>query len=61
MLNTIGHRETEYALQLGKLYGADEALKVGLVDRLCAEDQVVEAAKEEMSRWLKVNGQSICQ
>ncbi|KAI0230048.1 Enoyl-CoA delta isomerase 1, mitochondrial [Lamellibrachia satsuma] len=55
MLNTIGHRETEYALQLGKLYGADEALKVGLVDRLCAEDQVVEAAKEEMARWLKIN------
>ena len=57
MLNTVGHRETERALQLGHLYGAEEALKVGLVDRLCPEDQVVKEAEEEMSRWLRVNGQ----
>ena len=57
MLNTVGHRETERALQLGHLYGADEALRVGLVDRLCPEDQVVKEAEEEMSRWLRVNGQ----
>ena len=59
MLNTVGHRETERALQLGHLYGAEEALKVGLVDRLCPEDQVVKEAEEEMSRWLRVNGQCI--
>ena len=57
MLNTVGHRETERALQLGHLYRAEEALKVGLVDRLCPEDQVVKEAEEEMSRWLRVNGQ----
>ncbi|KAK2182608.1 hypothetical protein NP493_347g03076 [Ridgeia piscesae] len=55
MVNTIGHRETERALQLGHLYGADEALKVGLVDHLCDQEEVVKAATEEMSRWLKVN------
>ena len=59
MLNTVGHRETERALQLGHLYGAEEALKVGLVDRLCPEDQVVKEAEEEVSRWLRVNGQCI--
>jgi len=61
MVNTIGHRETERALQLGHLYGADEALKVGLVDHLCDQEEVVKAATEEMSRWLKVNGQSLCE
>ena len=61
MVNTIGHREAERALQLGHLYGAEEALKVGLVDHLCDQEQVVKTATEEMSRWLKVNGQSLCE
>jgi len=34
MLSTIGHRESERALQLGHLYSGEEALQVGLIDEL---------------------------
>jgi len=56
MQNVIGHRESERALQLGKLYSADEALKVGLVDEVVPEDTVVQHAKEELIKWLQVPG-----
>jgi len=34
LLNTIGHRQTEMALQMGTLFTAEEALKTGLVDKV---------------------------
>lgn len=34
MLNTIGQRQTELALQLGTLFTADQALSIGLVDKV---------------------------
>ncbi|XP_077980037.1 enoyl-CoA delta isomerase 1, mitochondrial-like [Glandiceps talaboti] len=54
MKNTIGHRETEKALQLGTLYTADEALKIGLVDDVCEPNDVLNHTKAEMSKWLKI-------
>jgi len=56
MKNVIGHRESERALQLGRLYSADEALKVGLVDEVVSESTIVQHAKEELVRWLQVPG-----
>ena len=58
MQNVIGHRESERALQLGKLYSADEALKVGLVDEVVPEAAVLQQAKEELIKWLQVPGAS---
>lgn len=54
MVNTVGHRETELALQLGKLYSAEEALKVGLVDEICSLNEVLPKAQEQMAIWCKI-------
>ncbi|XP_071759215.2 enoyl-CoA delta isomerase 1, mitochondrial [Centroberyx gerrardi] len=54
MVNTVGHRTTEMALELGLLYSAPEALKIGLVDRLVPEDQVLTTATETMAKWLAI-------
>lgn len=54
MVNTIGHRETELALQLGKLYTAEEALSVKLVDELAEPTNVLIKAQEQMVKWCKI-------
>uniref|UniRef100_A0A3P9MNI1 Enoyl-CoA delta isomerase 1, mitochondrial n=1 Tax=Oryzias latipes TaxID=8090 RepID=A0A3P9MNI1_ORYLA len=54
MANTVGHRTTEMALQLGLLYNPSEALKVGLVDQLVPEDQILSAAAQTMTKWLAI-------
>ncbi|XP_070564079.1 enoyl-CoA delta isomerase 1, mitochondrial-like [Ptychodera flava] len=54
MKRTIGHRESEKALQLGTLYTCEQALQIGLVDELCDPDQVLDQAKAEMKKWLKI-------
>ncbi|KAF7647012.1 hypothetical protein LDENG_00178980 [Lucifuga dentata] len=54
MVNTVGHRTTEMALELGLLYSAPQALKVGLVDQLVPEDQVLTTATETMTKWLAI-------
>uniref|UniRef100_A0A8C7WNL7 Enoyl-CoA delta isomerase 1, mitochondrial n=1 Tax=Oryzias sinensis TaxID=183150 RepID=A0A8C7WNL7_9TELE len=54
MANTVGHRTTEMALQLGLLYNPSEALKVGLVDQLVPEDQILSAATQTMTKWLAI-------
>lgn len=56
MANTVGHRTTEMALQLGLLYSPSEALKVGLVDQLVPEDQILSTATQTMTRWLAIPG-----
>lgn len=56
MVNTVGHRTTEMALQLGLLYSPADALKVGLVDQLVPEDQVLTTASQTMTKWLAIPG-----
>ncbi len=56
MKNVVGHRETDKGLQLGLLYSAPEALKIGLVDELVPEDKVLSAAAETMTKWLAIPG-----
>lgn len=56
-VNTIGHRASEQALQLGYLFPPSEALQVGLVDQVVPEDQVLSTALSEMARWLAVPGE----
>lgn len=56
MVNTVGHRATEIALELGLLYSPSEALKVGLVDLLVPEDQVLTTATQTMTKWLAIPG-----
>lgn len=55
MVNTIGHRETEKALQLGLLYTNEEALKINLVDELAADEKDLMArAEKQMLQWSKI-------
>lgn len=56
MVNTVGHRTTEIALQLGQLYSSAEALEIGLVDKLVPEDQVIATATQTMTKWLAIPG-----
>jgi 3,2-trans-enoyl-CoA isomerase len=56
MSNVIGHRQSERALQLGTIFTPAEALKIGLVDSLVDETETVEAARQELRKWLKVPG-----
>ncbi|XP_076025264.1 enoyl-CoA delta isomerase 1, mitochondrial [Genypterus blacodes] len=54
MLNTVGHRATELSAQLGLLYNPQEALKIGLVDQVVPEDQVLPKAREMMDTFLSI-------
>lgn len=54
LVNTIGHRESELALQLGKLYSAEEALRIKLVDELAEPKDVLLRAQEQMAIWCKI-------
>ncbi|XP_077130741.1 enoyl-CoA delta isomerase 1, mitochondrial [Ranitomeya variabilis] len=54
MVNTVGNRVTEQSLQLGQMYPAPDALKIGLVDKLVPEEKVQSTAVAAMSQWLAV-------
>ncbi|XP_028905122.1 enoyl-CoA delta isomerase 1, mitochondrial [Ornithorhynchus anatinus] len=54
MVNTIGHRQAERALQLGLLFPPAEALRVGLVDQVVPEEKVQSAATAAVGQWLAI-------
>ncbi|XP_008580056.1 PREDICTED: enoyl-CoA delta isomerase 1, mitochondrial [Galeopterus variegatus] len=54
LVNTIGHRATERALQLGLLFSPAEALQVGMVDQVVPEDQVQSTALSVMAQWMAI-------
>lgn len=56
MLNTVGFRQTEMALQLGTLFKTEEALNIGLIDKVVPQEEVLSAAQQEMQRWFKIPG-----
>ena len=56
MIDVIGHRETEKALMLGQMYSTQEALDIGMVDKLVPEADVMSAAQQEIQQWLKIPG-----
>jgi len=55
MLNTVGHRHTELALTLGKLYSVDEALKIGMVDQVAGNrEECLAAARAVVGQLVKI-------
>jgi 3,2-trans-enoyl-CoA isomerase len=57
MVNTVGHRETEKALQLGLLYSVDEALKINLIDEIANDDKdLLACAEKQMLQWSRIPG-----
>lgn len=44
------------SLQLGLLYKPSDALKIGLVDQVVPEDQILTTATQTMGKWLAIPG-----
>lgn len=47
MVSIIGPRQTELALTSGKLFSAQEALKIGLIDELVASEEEALASSDK--------------
>ena len=56
MIDLIGVRQADKALQLGSLFTPDDAVRLGLVDHVVDEDKLMESAQSEMKKWLKIPG-----
>ena len=56
MINTIGLRQCEKALQIGKIFTPKEALQIDLIDELADPKNLIEKAEEQMKIWLKIPG-----
>ncbi|XP_028395638.1 enoyl-CoA delta isomerase 1, mitochondrial-like isoform X2 [Dendronephthya gigantea] len=54
LVNTVGHRQAERLLCLGKLLDSSEAGDIGLVDRVVEKSGLIAAAREEMQKWLAI-------
>lgn len=54
-VQTVGSREAEWGLQLGYLYTPQEALKVGLIDKVVPKEQLMEVTMAEMAKWTAVS------
>ncbi|GMI31147.1 hypothetical protein TrRE_jg11439 [Triparma retinervis] len=53
-VKTIGNREAELGLGLGKLYSPSEALSVNLIDEVVKNEDVLEVAMKEAETWAKI-------
>ncbi|XP_078610603.1 enoyl-CoA delta isomerase 1, mitochondrial-like [Branchiostoma floridae x Branchiostoma japonicum] len=54
LADTIGRRQAELSVLQGKLYSPQEALKLGLVDKVVPETDLQPAAESELRDWLQV-------
>jgi len=54
LVNTVGHREAERALQLGLLYTPEQALSIGMIDSISKPEDLENEANEAMKKWLKI-------
>ena len=56
--DVVGRRRTDLALQMGMLFPASEALKIGLVDETVGSaDELRQRALQRLEQFLKVPGQ----
>ncbi|CAL1276833.1 unnamed protein product [Larinioides sclopetarius] len=54
-INSIGFRQAEHALKLGKMFTPEEALKLGMVNELVdSPSDVLPKAQEELDKWMKI-------
>ncbi|GBN49979.1 Enoyl-CoA delta isomerase 1, mitochondrial [Araneus ventricosus] len=54
-INSIGFRQAEHALKLGKMFTPEEALKLGMVNEIVdSPSDVVPKAQEELDKWMKI-------
>lgn len=58
-INTLNFQKADHALKLGKLFTAEEALKLHIVNDLVdSPSELAEKTLAEMDKWLKVPGNS---
>ena len=58
MIRTIGFRKGEEALTLGTLFSPEDALNIGLVDRVVKSDMVLDTSYEMASIFAKIPPQA---
>lgn len=58
MLRTIGFRKGEEALSLGKLFSPEEALEIGLVDKVVSKDSVLNESHKVALAFAKIPAQA---
>jgi len=58
MIRTIGFRKAEEALALGKLFSPEEALHLGLVDKIVPNDLVLDRCQDTAAYWAKIPAQA---
>ena len=56
----IGPEKAAEVILKGKLYAAPEALKLGLVDEVVAQDKLLEAAREKLNSQKRVPPEATC-
>jgi len=56
MANVVGQSNAEQAILSNQRYSAEEALSIGLVDKVLPKDKVMEETKSEMEKWVMYSG-----
>ena len=59
MANVVGQSTAERAILSNQRYTAEEALSIGLVDKVLPKDKLMEETKSEMEKWVKYSGRTI--
>lgn len=59
MANVVGQSVAEKAILSNQRYTAEEALSIGLVDKVVPKDKVMEETKSEMEKWVMYSGRTI--
>jgi len=55
MINAIGHRVSERALQTGQMFSSEEAKAIGLVDDVVPREKLIDHAEKEILKYLSVH------
>lgn len=58
LCDLMGRRTTEYALQIGKTFSPDEAMRVGLLDQVCSAELAHDTCLQILAQYLTVSTES---
>ena len=56
MRNVVGQSCTEKAILSNQRYTSEEALAIGMVDKVVPKDKVMEETMSEMEKWVAFSG-----
>ena len=58
MANVVGQSCAEKAILSNQRYTAEEALAIGMVDKVVPKDKVMEETKSELEKWVAFSGRT---